>query len=285
MKTSTTKLNAVIGYPLVHTRSPRLHNPVYELLKLNAVLSPISDSNIKQLVAVIRTRPIHLTAVTMPHKQSIMPLLDSVDTAAKKVGAVNTVVNRRGKLYGYNTDVAGIEYALRDTKLKDRNVLLVGAGGAANAVAYVIKQKKGNLLYLNRTVEKAEELQKMFWGVVIKNTPLNPPSKEGGRKIPKLNAKGIDVIINATPVGMYPKIDEVPIPEELLDTHQTVFDLVYNPIDTKLLKLAKKKGAKTVSGLDMFAVQGLRQIELWTGKKVITPKMVERVKKNIRNDL
>src|SRR3989338_7496951 len=170
MKTSTTKLNAVIGYPLVHTRSPRLHNPVYELLKLNAVLSPISDSNIKQLVAVIRTRPIHLTAVTMPHKQSIMPLLDSVDVAAKKVGAVNTVVNRGGKLYGYNTDVAGIEYALRGTPLKGRNVLLVGAGGAASAVAYVVKKKGGNLLYLNRTKERAEELRKKFWGEIVQNS-------------------------------------------------------------------------------------------------------------------
>ncbi|MSU56465.1 MAG: shikimate dehydrogenase [Candidatus Taylorbacteria bacterium] len=286
------RLNAVIGYPLSHSRSPKLHNPVYELLKLNAVLSPISNPDVKALVAEIRSLPLHLTAVTMPHKQSIMPLLDSVDAAAKKVGAVNTVINKKGKLHGYNTDVAGIEYALRDTKLKDRNVLLVGAGGAANAVAYVIKQKKGNLLYLNRTEKHAEELQKRFGGIVLSfedtTTPPRrlgtpPQLRRGGTG--RLSPQGIDVIINATPVGMYPKIDDVPIPEELLDKHQAVFDLVYNPVDTKLLKLARKKGAKIISGLDMFAVQGLRQIELWTGKKIITKSLVEKVKNNLLKTL
>ena len=290
MKTKTTQLNAVIGYPLSHSRSPKLHNPVYKLLKLNAVLSPISNPDIKKLVSDIRTLPIHLTAVTMPHKQSIMPLLDSVDAAAKKVGAANTVINKNGKLHGYNTDVTGIEYALRDTPLKDRNVLLVGAGGAANAVAYVVKKGGGNLLYLNRTKEKAEELRKRFGGIVLSpesTPPQSSPLKRGGgkRKEGRLSPKGIDIIINATPLGMYPKIDEIPILPELLDTHQTVFDLVYNPVQTKLLKLAKKKGAKIISGLDMFAVQGLRQIELWTGKKIIEKKLVERVKKEILNDL
>ncbi|KKW10703.1 MAG: Bifunctional 3-dehydroquinate dehydratase/shikimate dehydrogenase [Parcubacteria group bacterium GW2011_GWA2_49_9] len=122
MKTkTTTKLNAVIGYPLSHSRSPKLHNSVYKLLKLNAVLSPISHPDIKKLVSDIRTLPMHLTAVTMPFKQSIMTLLDRVDEAAKKVGAVNTVVNKGGKLHGYNTDVAGIEYALLGIPLKNRS--------------------------------------------------------------------------------------------------------------------------------------------------------------------
>lgn len=271
MKTSTTKLNAVIGYPLSHSRSPKLHNPVYELQKLDAVLLPFSNPDITQLVSAIRALPIHLTAVTMPHKQSIIPLLDGIDEEAKAVHAVNTVINRNGKLYGSNTDIAGIEYALRGVILKNKNVLLVGAGGAANAVAYVVKKKKGNLLYLNRTREKAEELQKKFGGIVVRGN--------------ELRGEGVDSIINATPVGMFPDSDDIPIPVVLLHRHQVVFDLVYNPVKTTLLKLAEKKGAKTISGLDMFAVQGLRQIELWTGKRMITNSLVEKVKRNILNEL
>ena len=263
-------LNAVIGHPLSHSRSPKLHNPVYERLKLNARLLPFSHPDIKVLVSAIRMLPIHLTAVTMPHKQSIMSLLDTVDSAAKKVGALNTVINRGGKLHGYNTDIDGIRYALRGVTLKDRNVLLVGAGGAAYAVGYVVKEGGGNLLYLNRTPQKAKKLQKMFGGLLV---------REG-----ELREEGIDVIINATPLGMYPETSAIPIPEKLLHKHQTVFDLVYNPVETKLLKLAKKKGAQTISGLEMFAVQGLRQIELSTGKKIINGTVVERVKRNILND-
>lgn len=272
MKIATDKiLNAVIGFPLSHSRSPKLHNPVYELLKLDAVLLPFSHPDIKALISAIRTLPIQLTAVTMPFKQSIIPLLDTVDAGAKAIGAVNTVVNRKGTLHGYNTDVAGIVYVLRDVTLKNSNVLLVGAGGASRAVAYVVAKAGGNLLYMNRTAKHAEELRRSFGGLVVGENAISP--------------EGIDVIINATPVGMYPKADDTPVPDALLRKGQTVFDLVYNPMDTKLLKQAKKKGATTISGLDMFVVQGLRQIELWTGKKIIEKKLVERVKRNILNDL
>lgn len=267
MKKDITKLNAVIGYPLEHSKSPILHNPVYEMLKLNSVLLPFSDPDVKALVSAIRTLGIRLSAVTMPFKQSIIPLLDRVDTGAKKIKAVNTVLNKKGKLYGYNTDIYGIEYALRNTKLKNRNVLIIGAGGAASAVAYVIQKAGGNLIYLNRTKKRARDLQKVFGGLVV-------TQKE-------LVAEGVDVIVNATPRGMYPNVNDIPISPGILHPHQTVFDLVYNPIDTKLLKLAKNMGANAISGLDMFALQGLRQIELLVGKKLITKALVEKVKKNL----
>jgi len=271
MKTQATQLNAVIGYPLSHSRSPMLHNPVYKRLKIDAILVPFSHRDVRALVAAIRALPIHLTAVTMPHKQTIMPLLDAIDPDAKKVGAVNTVVNRQGKLIGYNTDIDGIRYALRDTKLRNRTVLLIGAGGAANAAASAVRKAGGKLLYMNRTAKKAQALRKRFGGEVCSEQALN--------------AEAIDVIINATPLGMHPDEKRIPIPERLLRKGQTVFDLVYNPPQTKLLVLAKRRGARTVSGLDMFAVQGLRQIELWTGKKIITTKLVETVKRNLLKSL
>lgn len=266
MKKSVTKLNAVIGYPLSHTQSPMLHNPVYKMLGIDALLLPFPSPDIRALVKAIRTLPVHLTAVTMPHKQSIIPLLDHVDAPAKAVGAVNTVVNKSGKLSGYNTDIDGIRYALRTVKLKGTYVALIGAGGAASAVAYVVHEKGGKLLYLNRTVRKATDLSRKFGGEVLNG------------------AKGIEragVIINATPIGMHPRTRELPISADAIRKGQTVFDLVYNPVDTKLLRVAGRKGAKTVSGLDMFAVQGLRQMELWTGKKIITKRLVDRVKRNI----
>ena len=262
-----TQLNMVIGHPLLHTKSPVLHDVLYKELGINAVLLPFSNTDLKKLISAIRAMSINLTAVTMPFKQSIIPLLDSVDGTASSVGAVNTVINRDNKLIGYNTDIFGIEYALRGTPLRGKNVLLIGAGGAATALAYVIKNNGGKCIYANRALKKARRLQKLFGGKIA--------------RIENLSSKDIDIIINATPVGMHPDIKSSPVPIRLIDKHQTVFDLVYNPVQTKLIKEARKNGAKTISGIDMFIAQGIKQIELWTGKKIITPKLIGRLKKKI----
>lgn len=262
-----TKLNIVIGYPLIHTKSPVLHDLVYKEIGANAIMLSFSNPDIKKLISAIRIMSVHLTAVTMPFKQSIIPLLDNIDAAALSVGAVNTVINRDNKLIGYNTDIFGIEYALRNTILQNKNVLLLGAGGAGFAAACVIKNNGGKCLYADRSLNKARRLQKKFGGKIA--------------QIKNLSAKDIDIIINATPVGMYPKTKNSPIPISLIDKHQTVFDLVYNPIKTKLLKSAEKKGAKTISGIDMFIAQGIRQAELWTGKDIINPNLMSRLRKII----
>src|SRR3989344_3941355 len=154
------QLNIVIGHPLLHTRSPFLHGLIYKEKAINALMIPCSYFDIKKLISSIRTLSINLTAVTMPFKQSVMPLLDRVDGAALKVGAINTIINSNGKLVGYNTDIFGIEYALRNISLRNKNVLLLGAGGAAAAVAYVVKNKGGKLLYANRSASRAKDLQK-----------------------------------------------------------------------------------------------------------------------------
>lgn len=257
----------VIGHPLIHTKSPVLHDLAYKEIGANAVMLPFSNPDIKKLISAIRAMSINLTAVTMPFKQSIIPFLDSVDGVALSVGAVNTVIRRNNKLIGYNTDIFGIEYALRDTPLCGKNILLVGTGGAGFAVACVIKNGGGKCLYADRSLNKARRLQKKFGGKIA--------------QIKNLSAKDIDVIINATPIGMYPKTKNSPIPISLIGKHQTVFDLVYNPIKTKLIKSAEKKGAKTISGIDMFIAQGIRQAELWTGKNIINQKLVCRLKKII----
>ena len=267
MKQKTLRLNAVIGYPITHSKSPALHNPVYRALGLDAILLPFGNTDVSKLISAIRTLPIHLTAVTMPHKGSVMGFLDHIDPIAKKVNAVNTILNKNGVLTGYNTDVVGIAYALRRCKLKNKNVLLIGAGGAGRAVAYVVAKEGGNLMYLNRDPEEALRLKKMFGGRLVSRKELTP--------------ERIDVIINATPVGMKPKTSGIPIAPVLITSRHTVFDLVYNPIETRLLKTAKAKGAIPISGLDMFVVQGLRQIELSTRKKIISPPLVDRIKKSL----
>lgn len=261
----------MIGFPLLHSKSPALHGLLYKAVNKKAITLPFSHSDIRKLVASIRTLSVQLIAVTMPFKQSVMPLLDSVEKKAAEVDAVNTIINRNGKLIGHNTDIFGIEYALRNTVLKNKNVLLLGAGGAAYAVAYVIKKKGGKLIYINRTESRAKSLQKKFGGRIAKLSNLTP--------------KDINVIINATPIGQRPNVKSTPIGESLLAKHQTIFDLVYNPLQTKLIQLARKKGVKTISGIDMFVAQGARQVELWTGKKIITPRLVEKLKRAVIKEL
>ena len=272
MKTILLKqFNAVIGNPLGHSLSPALHNLIYRLMKINAMFLPIAHPDVKVLVSVIRTLPIKLTAVTMPHKQAVMPFLDEIAKSARQAGAVNTVINKQGRLIGYNTDIFGLSFAFRNTALKNKKVLLIGAGGAAYAVASVVAQKGGRLIYLDRTAEKAKALQKKFGGKIV--------------KLKSLKAADIDVIINATPVGMGLLSNHLPIPAKLLAPHQTVFDLVYNPAKTKLLRAAEKIGAKTILGLEMFVAQGLKQEELFLKKKIVSEKIVSLATKELVKQL
>jgi len=252
--TNTTKLTAIIGNPVTHSLSPLLHNAIYENEKVDAVMLAFGSPDVAPLVAAIRALPIHLTAVTMPHKQSIIPLLDEIDTAAREIGAVNTVINDKGKLRGFNTDIIGVAAALRDTPLKGQNALLVGAGGAARPVAYQLSREGANLFCHNRDVPQAEELCKKFGGTVLPADKLGP--------IP------FSLIINATPVGMKPDVDAMPIPEDIIRPGAAVFDLVYSPLETKLLKTARAKGARAISGITMFLAQGLEQERLWLGKNI-----------------
>lgn len=246
------KHTAVIGFPLAHTLSPALHNAVYEQVGIDACMETAPDEDIKRLVQLIREKPISLTAVTIPHKETIIEYLDEVDTVAREIGAVNTVINRGGKLYGYNTDVVGISIALQGVEIKGKNVIVLGAGGAARAVAYYIAKQGGNLYYYNRTQEKAEQLQKEFGGMVITESD-----------IPKIIA---DVIVNTTPLGLFPNVDTSPLENYTFNSKQAVFDMVYNPRETKLLQTAKAAGATTISGIEMFIGQALEQVRLWTGE-------------------
>lgn len=263
--------NAVIGYPLEHSLSPFLHKELYRRLGIDAELVKDEDTDIEKLVERIRNKPYQLTAVTMPHKQIVIPYLDEVDDEARTIGSVNMLINT-DKLRGYNTDIYGIEFALREVDLKDKKVLVVGAGGVARTVSYVMRKHGANMLYINRTREKAEELVAEFGGEYMDFSIVNPNE--------------VDIIINTTPIGMFPDTKKSPLPKEFLLNKHTVFDIIYNPLETQLLTDAREASAKTISGLDMFIAQGIRQVELWRGKKFVGENLVvEKMFEELKNIL
>ncbi len=242
----------VVGHPLTHSLSPLLHNYIYRKLGLDAVMLAFPHPQVEGVVSAARSLGVPLTAVTIPHKETVSALVDEVDEVAKAVGAVNTVINRQGRLYGYNTDVVGVSYALRSVSLGKKNVLVVGAGGAARAVAYFLREKDANIFYLNRTADKAQVLADKFGGTVIDTAALSTTT--------------FDLVVNTTPIGMYPRHQATPLPDFIFNSDQTVFDIVYNPLETILLRSARQQRASIISGLTMFIAQALEQVRLLSGQ-------------------
>ncbi len=237
-------VNLIIGHPLDHTWTPKLHNTAYQNLGIPNLMITYPCENVEEILEI----PAQMMAVTMPHKQAIMPHLDEIDPQAKEIGAVNTVIGRKG----YNTDIDGIAYAFRNTKIKDQNVLLIGAGGAAKTAAYFITKNGGNIFCMNRDRKEAEDLIAQFGGQIVEDT------------------KNLEfqVAINATPLGMGELAEKTPLEKSELRPYHTVLDMIYNPHETKLLRLTREAGGTAISGLDMFVAQGLKQIELFTGRPI-----------------
>lgn len=240
----------VIGYPLTHTQSPILHQAIYHELDIDAILLAQSHPSLAALIQSIKTLSIGLTAVTMPYKEQIIQYLDECSPEVTALKAVNTVIQRDGKLYGHNTDINGIEFALRNIDVVNKQVLVLGAGGAARAMGYFLKKQRAHILWMNRTKEKALTLAKEFGGRVLDDV-----------------SDHLDIIVNTTPIGLHPNNQASPLPNYQFNAHQIVFDMIYHPVHTTFLKQAAKQQATIISGLDMFIGQGLKQIELLTGKQ------------------
>jgi shikimate dehydrogenase len=268
MITAKTKLNMVIGHPLSHTQSPTLHNAIYQHIQVDAILLAFPHTKLSSLIQSIKTLAVELVAVTMPFKEKIIKYLDYCSPEVENLKAANTLIQRDNKLYGYNTDVDGVAYALRDIHLNNKNILIIGAGGAARAAAFFLKNQQANLYWLNRTEKNAVNIAKFFGGEVIDD-----------RLLSQLH---IDIIINTTPLGMYPDIDTSPLNNDIFKSHQIVFDMIYNPLETRMLSQAKKQGAKIISGIDMFIGQGLRQIELWQNQSYTTQVDINQIKQKIQ---
>lgn len=264
--TGKTKVCAVIGNPIEHTLSPIMHNAAFEALKLDYVFLAFKVKPAQVEAAVNGMRALNMRGlnVTMPHKSTVINYLDRVDLSAQIVNSVNTILNKENLLFGFNTDGVGALKALRENGVepKGRKVLLLGAGGAARAIAYTLAKEADELAILNRTVKEAQNLAKLLGRALNKKFVAGPLSPGEIQQ----NLQDSDILVNATSVGMKPNADESPVAPKLLRPDLAVMDIVYNPLETKLAQSAKAAGAKVVSGVEMLIYQGAASFEIWTGK-------------------
>jgi 3-dehydroquinate dehydratase/shikimate dehydrogenase len=250
---AATKVYGVAGNPVRSSLSPIMMNTAFRRETVNAVYLALQTAKLTDLLKFVHEIPIQGLSVTMPLKQEIMAHLERTDPLSAKIGACNTVLRAQdGKLYGFNTDVAGIVGPLeKRMSLRDAKILVLGAGGAARAAVFGLRDKGAAVFILNRTPETAQKLARQAGAKTIKKEALAKTS--------------FDVILNATPVGMAGNKAAPLLEAKDLNT-KLVFDLVYNPLETPLLHLARQQSIPIITGVEMFVQQGARQFEIWTGK-------------------
>lgn len=280
-----TKVIGVIGHPIKHSYSPLMQNKTFEIKDLDFVYLPfdVPGENLKAAIKGMVSLGIKGFNVTLPHKEKINEFLDEVSEEASVIGAVNTVVNENGILYGYNTDVNGIIESLNPYKdeIAGQEVSIIGAGGASRSVIYALirhfKVKRINII--NRTLQIAESLKDYFQSKMlfdnIKTYELVPPDLTRIFRKSKL-------IVNTTSMGMYPEVDDSATTiSKSFKEGQIVFDVIYNPFKTKFLQIAEEQGATVLSGLTMFLEQGAKSFELWTGETMPRDEIYEVLKKEL----
>ncbi|MGB9698903.1 MAG: shikimate dehydrogenase [Thermodesulfobacteriota bacterium] len=250
-----TQVYGIIGNPVKHSLSPIIHNGVFRHLGINAVYLAFEVTNLTKAIEGVRALNIAGLSVTIPFKAEIIPYLDELDELAAQIKAVNTVQNKGGKLFGFNTDWIGASQALKEkNNLTGKKVFLLGAGGAARAIAFGLKKEGCEIFIFNRSPEKGAKLAKELGATYL-------------AEFPSRKALIPEIIINATSVGMAPLDDLSPFPARLLQEGMIVMDIVYHPRQTKLLREAKIRGCQTIDGLEMLARQAAAQTEIWTGYK------------------
>lgn len=277
-----TRVCALIGCPVEHSLSPAMHNAAFQHLGLDYIYVAfnVPPERLGDAVLGIKGLGIYGVNVTMPHKINVIKYLDELDEGARLAGSVNTILNRGEKLVGYTTDGLGALRALRHAGIDPagRKVVILGAGGASRSICFALANHVRELIILNRTLERAvklaDELRRVFSFVDVRAGLLSDNVLEGV-------LKDTDILINATSVGMKPNINETPVKRELLHGNLTVFDIVYEPLETRLLKEAKSVGARTVDGLWMLVYQGALSFEIWTGAKAPVEVMREAALKRL----
>jgi len=272
-----TKICGIIGDPIEHTMSPVMHNAAFKNRGVDYVYLAfrVKKEELGKAIEGMRALDIRGLNITIPHKVTVIPFLDELDPLADKIGAVNTIVNDNGVLRGYNTDATGFLHALRERGVEPegKSVVILGAGGASRAISFILAERGSSLVILNRTWDKAkicaDRISEIFQR---KATAL------------KLNRENLaaalsqaDILVNATSIGMSPNINETPVTSNLLKSGLVVFDIVYNPIKTRLRREAEAAGATVISGLDMLVWQGALAFEKWTGLKAPVELMREKV--------
>jgi len=273
----------VMGDPVGHSVSPAMHNAAFRALGLNFVYVPfnVNTEGLARAMEGFRALNIAGMNVTIPHKMAVIPLLDEIDPLARRIGAVNVIHNKNGKLVGSNTDAEGFLRLLKERGMDTRaqQVAVLGAGGASRAICFALASLGWEITILNRTIDRAAGCATEIGGYAgrsLEALEMNPSNLA-------LVLAGADLVVNATSIGMAPDVDKSPVSHELLESRHTVVDIVYNPVKTRLLKNAEKAGAATVGGLDMLTWQGALSFELWTGCKAPFDVMRKAAARAVRN--
>ena len=247
-----TVLYGILGNPVTHSLSPAMHNAALAASGIDAVYLPFHAPDIIAAVTGIRGLDVQGVSVTIPHKETVMELLDSIDPVAEKIGAVNTIINKDGVLKGFNTDWLGATSALEEEiDLRSARAVILGAGGSARAIGFGLLERGTRFVLCSRTESRGRALADEFGCPWIS---LDDTGKLSG-----------DILINATSVGMVPRIDNSPLPEGIVSRFQVVMDIVYAPMKTRLLQEAEAGSCIIINGLEMLLYQGVAQFELWTG--------------------
>ena len=261
-----TRVFGVIADPVGHSLSPAIHNAAFAEVGLDAVYLPLwVEGDPAAFIRAMREFEFDGYSVTIPHKQAVMAALDEIEPLARRIGAVNTIQRRPdGSLFGTNTDwtagLAAIEAVVGAGWLTGKRALLIGAGGVGRAMAFALRHRGAAITLTDVDAARAESLARDVGAAIL---PISRIQRGGSGEPPRADW---DILLNGTPIGMHPKTDASPVPREMLRPGLVVYDAVYNPIETRLLKEAREAGCRTIAGIDHFVRQAVEQFELWTGR-------------------
>jgi len=278
-----TKIIGVIGKNIENSLSPLFHNQIILKHSLNFCYLPfkVAETDLSEAIQGIRALNIRGVNITFPYKEKVIKFLDKVEESARRIGAINTIVNNKGILIGYNTDVIGFKKSLQEDgkfTIKGEKAVILGAGGAARAVVYALLEEGiEEISIFNRTLEKAEKVK-------LALSPFSPKSRINIFPLEERRLKGkieeSHLLVNTTSLGMPPRVDNTPLPDEkLFHPDLLVYDLIYHPARTLFLRQAERAGAKIINGLPMLVYQGIESFYLWTGLKPEGKEVLEMIKK------
>lgn len=278
-----TKIIGIIGKNIKNSLSPLFHNQIILKYSLKFCYLPfqVTENDLTQAIQGIRALSIKGVNVTFPYKEKVMEFLDKVEESARRIGAVNTIVNNKGRLVGYNTDVIGFKKSLQeDAKftVKKKKAVILGAGGAARAVVYALLEEEiEEICIFNRTLEKAKMIKRNLSSFFPKSSISVFPLEEEDLKD---KIEKAHLLVNATSLGIPPRVDNTPLPnEKLFHPDLLVYDLIYHPVRTLFLRQAERAGAKIINGLPMLVYQGIESFYLWTGLKPEGKEVLKMIKR------
>ena len=278
-----TKIIGVIGKNIENSLSPLFHNQIILKHSLSFCYLPfrVAETDLGKAIQGIRALNIRGVNITFPYKEKVIKFLDEVEESARRIGAVNTIVNNKGILTGYNTDVIGFKRSLQEDEefvIKKKKAVIFGAGGAARGIIFALLEEEiEEICIFNRTLEKAKKIKQDF-------SPFFPESSIDVFPLEEENLKNkierAHLLVNTTSLGMPPQIDNTPLPDEkLFHPNLLVYDLIYHPAKTLFLRQAEKSGAKIINGLPMLVYQGIESFYLWTGLKPEGKEVLEIIKR------